>query len=56
MNSTKKKQLWQFSLIPNIEESNFNKVLERFFNLKILGLTRENTQNALDGRLLDFDG
>ncbi|MFY0145082.1 hypothetical protein [Bacillus cytotoxicus] len=56
MNSTKKKQLWQFSPIPNIEESNFNKVLERFFNLKILGLTRENTQNALDGRLLDFDG
>jgi hypothetical protein len=49
-------QLWQFSPIPNIEESNFNKILERFFNLRIPGLTRENIQNALDGRLLDFDG
>ena len=47
-------QLWQFSPIPNIEESNFNKILERFFNLRISGLTRENIQNALDGRLLDF--
>ena len=56
MNSADTKQLWQFSPIPNIEESNFNKILERFFNLRILGLTRENTQNALDGRLLDFDG
>ncbi|MFC4409016.1 hypothetical protein ACFOZY_01060 [Chungangia koreensis] len=46
------KQLWQFSPIPNIEESNFNKILERFFNLRISGLVRENTQNALDGRLL----
>lgn len=49
-------QLWQFSPIPNIEESNFNKILERFFNLRIPGLTRENIQNALDGRLLDFEG
>lgn len=56
MNLVKTKQLWQFSPIPNIEESNFNKILERFFNLRIPGLTRENTQNALDGRLLDFDG
>lgn len=56
MNQLDTKQLWQFSPIPNIEESNFNKILERFFNLRILGLTRENTQNALDGRLLDLDG
>jgi hypothetical protein len=55
MNTTTK-QLWQFSPIPNIEESNFNKILERFFNMRIPGLTRENAQNALDGRLLDFDG
>jgi hypothetical protein len=53
---TATKQLWQFSPIPNIEESNFNKILERFFNMRIPGLTRENAQNALDGRLLDFDG
>lgn len=31
-------KLWQFSPIPNIEESNFNKILERFFNLRISGL------------------
>ncbi|MFE4243451.1 hypothetical protein [Peribacillus butanolivorans] len=55
MNPVNINQLWQFSQIPNIEESNFNKVLEKFFNLRIPGLTRENTQNALDGRLLDFD-
>ena len=24
--------LWQFSPIPNIEESNFNKILERFYS------------------------
>jgi hypothetical protein len=56
MNPTLTKQLWQFSPIPNIEESNFNKVLERFFNMRIPGLTRENAQNALDGRILDFEG
>jgi hypothetical protein len=56
MNPSETKQLWQFSPIPNIEESNFNKILERFFNMRIPGLTRENAQNALDGRLLDYDG
>jgi hypothetical protein len=45
-------QVWQFSHIPNIEESNFNKILEKFYNLGIAGLVRENTQNSLDGRLL----
>lgn len=44
---------WNFSPIPNIEESNFNKILERFYNLKISGLIRENLQNSLDGRLLE---
>ncbi|WOV86960.1 hypothetical protein QWT69_13940 [Sporosarcina oncorhynchi] len=46
---------WQFSPIPNIEESNFNKILERFYNLKVAGLIRENIQNSLDGRLLDSE-
>ncbi|MGA4517078.1 hypothetical protein ACPA0F_07305 [Solibacillus silvestris] len=44
---------WQFSKIPNIEESNFNKILERFYSLGVAGLTRENIQNSLDGRLDD---
>lgn len=42
---------WKFSPIPNIEESNFNKTLERFFEMGINGLTRENIQNSLDGHL-----
>ncbi|MFJ9465058.1 hypothetical protein [Viridibacillus arvi] len=46
---------WQFSKIPNIEESNFNKILERFYSLGVAGLTRENIQNSLDGRLNDND-
>lgn len=51
-----KNKLWKFSPIPNIEESNFNKILERFYDMGVEGLTRENTQNAMDGRLRDFDG
>ncbi|RZT23597.1 hypothetical protein [Fictibacillus sp. BK138] len=47
---------WKFSPIPNIEESNFNKSLERFYDLGVSGLVRENIQNSLDGRLLDYDG
>ena len=43
--------LWQFSPIPCIEESAFNKVLERFYNFGISGLVRENIQNSLDGKL-----
>jgi len=46
---------WQFSKIPNIEESNFNKILERYYSLGVAGLTRENIQNSLDGRLSDSD-
>ena len=49
-------ELWQFSKIPNIEESNFNKILERFYSLGVTGLTRENIQNSLDGRLPETDG
>ena len=48
---TVEQPLWNFSPIPNIEESNFNKVLERFYGLGIKGLTKENIQNSLDGRL-----
>lgn len=44
--------LWQFSKIPCIEESAFNKVLERFYNFGISGLVRENIQNSLDGKLV----
>ena len=42
---------WQFSVIPCIEESTFNKILERFYNFGISGLVRENIQNSLDGKL-----
>lgn len=48
-------ELWQFSPIPNIEESGFNKILERFYRLGVAGLTRENIQNSLDGRLQNSD-
>ncbi|MFC4559732.1 hypothetical protein ACFO3D_16215 [Virgibacillus kekensis] len=51
-----KDKKWKFSPIPNIEESNFNKSLERFFNMRVNGLTRENIQNSLDGRLYNYDG
>lgn len=42
---------WKFSSIPCIEESAFNKVLERFYHFGISGLVRENIQNSLDGKL-----
>lgn len=47
--------LWKFSLIPCIEESTFNKVLERFYNFGISGLVRENIQNSLDGKIPNLD-
>lgn len=47
--------LWKFSAIPCIEESTFNKVLERFYNFGISGLVRENIQNSLDGKLQESD-
>lgn len=46
---------WQFSAIPCIEESTFNKILERFYNFGISGLVRENIQNSLDGKLKGSD-
>ena len=51
MISIKDKNLWKFSSIPGIEESTFNKVLEKFYDLGISGLVRENGQNSLDGKL-----
>lgn len=33
---------WQFSKIPNIEESNFNKILERFYSLGVSGIEEQN--------------
>ncbi|MEG0855799.1 MAG: hypothetical protein RSG52_04875 [Terrisporobacter sp.] len=44
---------WKFSSIPCIEESTFNKILERFYNFGISGLVRENIQNSLDGKIKD---
>lgn len=51
-----KPKYWRFSKIPNIEESNFNKVLERFYDMKVSGLVRENIQNSLDGKLKSYEG
>ncbi|RLQ93618.1 hypothetical protein [Falsibacillus albus] len=56
MYTQQKDPLWKFSPIPNIEESNFNKILERFYNMRVTGLTRENTQNSMDGRLIGSEG
>lgn len=53
MNSEECKKLWKFSRIPGIEESMFNKMLEQFYNLGILGLVKENIQNSLDARVLN---
>lgn len=43
--------MWQFSSIDNIEEPLFNRSLERFKEMGVSGLTRENIQNSLDGKL-----
>jgi hypothetical protein len=37
MNRQQSEPLWQFSKIPNIEESNFNKILERIYNMRVTG-------------------
>ena len=50
------KKLWKFSSIPNIEECNFNRALEKFYYLGISGLVRENIQNSLDAKLIDYNG
>lgn len=38
-------KMWEFREIPAIEEPVFNNVLERFYNLGLDGLVRENIQN-----------
>lgn len=55
MENIDNKNLWKFSLIPGIEESTFNKVLEKFYDHGISGLVRENIQNSLDGKLPGSD-
>lgn len=44
-------KFWSFRKIEAIEEPVFNNTLERFYNLGIEGLVRENIQNSLDGKL-----
>lgn len=44
-------RFWSFREIVAIEEPVFNNTLERFYNLGIEGLVRENIQNSLDGKL-----
>lgn len=55
MGNIESKNLWKFSIIPGIEESTFNKVLEKFYNYGISGLVRENIQNSLDGKIPNSD-
>lgn len=38
INHRDKSDFWQFSPILNIEDLNFDKVLERFYNMKVPGL------------------
>jgi len=45
--------MWKFSPIQNIEEFNFNRILERFYGLGVRGLVKENIQNSIDGRLVN---
>lgn len=47
--------MWSFRQIVAIEEPIFNNTLERFYNLGIDGLVRENIQNSLDGKLQELD-
>lgn len=44
-------QKWSFRRITSIEEPVFNHVLEKFYDLGVDGLVRENIQNSLDGKL-----
>lgn len=47
--------MWLFRKIVAIEEALFNNTLERFYDLGISGLVRENIQNSLDGKLQESD-
>ncbi len=46
---------WQFRKLAAIEEPVFNGVLEKFYDLGIDGLVRENIQNSLDGKNVDCE-
>lgn len=56
MTNSQNNILWRFSPIPSIEESTFNGVLEKFYNMGISGLVRENIQNSLDARNTESSG
>lgn len=49
-------KFWSFRKIVAIEEPVFNNTLERFYNLGVEGLVRENIQNSLDGKLPGVEG
>lgn len=51
MNNLEGKNLWQFTPVQRIEESTFNSMVEKFYRYGISGLTRENIQNSLDGKM-----
>ncbi|WP_271813639.1 hypothetical protein [Clostridium beijerinckii] len=51
----KSDEMWKLSAIPNIEESIFNNTLERFYNLAIEGLVRENLQNSKEAKLTSIN-
>ncbi|WP_346889238.1 hypothetical protein [Clostridium sp. UBA1056] len=47
--------MWRFYTTDDIGEVTFNGALERFYELGITGLVRENIQNSLDGKLQELD-
>lgn len=47
--------MWDFRKIQAIEEPVFNNTLEKFYNLGIDGLVRENIQNSLDAKLQESE-
>lgn len=47
--------MWKFREIPSIEEPIFNNTLEKFYNIGIEGLVRENIQNSLDAKIPESD-
>ena len=56
MDEIKQKRYWQFSYSSSIEDYRFNESLERFYNMGISGLVRENIQNSLDAKIPGAEG
>lgn len=56
MGDIKENGYWQFSYSSSIEDYRFNDSLERFYNMGISGLVRENIQNSLDGKIPGVEG